>query len=67
MTPREAALRSGYSRSQILELIRQGKIKAKRKSIPGGFVYDVSLAEVTKLLKRGKDNRGRKSINPVGE
>lgn len=65
MTPKEAAKATGYSRSQINRLIRLGKLKAKQKSIPGGFVYDIPRSEIERLKREGKDNRGWNSVNQM--
>lgn len=62
MTPREVAEETGYHPLHINYLIRNRKLKARKKPTPGGkFVYDISSAEVSRLKKKGKDNRGRKA------
>ena len=45
MTPTQAAQIIGCSPSQVRTLIRKKKIKATRRSMPGGYYYDVSVSE----------------------
>lgn len=53
MTPQELANKSSYTVGRIRQLVRDGTIKAKKKSIPGGgFAYEISAREVQKFLRR---------------
>lgn len=67
MTPKEFAKRSNYSYSQVKYLIRTGKLRAKKKTIPTGFIYEISEAELKRIKALGKDNRGWNSVNPIEE
>jgi excisionase family DNA binding protein len=62
LTVNEAAELSGYNAEYIRELIRQGKIKARKFSI----VWMVSQESLTAFLKKAQEmgeKRGRKPEN----
>ena len=63
MTPLEAAKSIGCTVSTVRDLIRLGKIKARKKPIPGGFVYNITTTEVTKFKNKPRDPRGRKRVS----
>jgi excisionase family DNA binding protein len=62
LTVNEAAEQSGYNAEYIRELIRQGKIKARKFSIVW-MVSNESLAGYLKKVQTLGEKRGRKAEN----
>lgn len=65
MTPNQAAKCLGCSTSHLRLLIRDGKIKAEKYQMPGGFFYDITRTEIGRfgrrpIPQRGGWKRGRK-------
>jgi excisionase family DNA binding protein len=65
MTPNQAAKHLGCSTSHLRLLIRNGKIKADKYQMPGGFFYDIKRTEISRfgrlaIPQKGGWQRGRK-------
>ncbi len=51
MTPAQAAKVIGCNASQVRTLIRKGKLKARRVTMPGGYYYELQLQDVRRYAK----------------
>lgn len=59
MTVKDAAALIGINTGTLRQAIRAGKIRASRRTIPGGYMYEVSEKAAVAYRDHPPSNRGR--------